>query len=83
MSISQILAGYGPLGAFCWWLTRLVDKQRRDNQQWQKTVQDNSHKVSGMSLALMMNAATYGPEQIRLLAEKEIKKRQGGTYGDQ
>lgn len=79
VSPATIAVGYGPLGLFCWWLTRLVERQRADSRRQQdvfiQVIKDNTHKISGMSMAMTLNAATYGPENIRVLANRELEKR--------
>lgn len=79
VSPQTLLLGYGPLGAAVWWLSRMVEKQRRDHEKQQNAfvaaVKEHSHKISGMSIALIFNAATYGPENIRALANLELQKR--------
>lgn len=83
-----LLFAYGPLGGISWWLSRQVEKllgelRERDklvreiSDQHVKAMEIVSHKLSGISRALVYNAATHGPESIRRLAEDEIKKWDG------
>lgn len=87
--ISAVLFGYGPLGAFCWWLTRLVDRLRRELAQRDELLREvtdkhvaalanATHKISGLSRALVYNAATHGPDGVRKLAQREIDRWERG-----
>ncbi len=91
-----LLFGYGPLGFICWWLTRLVDRMRRENiaaeiarraevadrdellrevtQKHTDALADATHKISGLSRALVYNAAAHGSGAIQRLAQKEVDR---------
>ncbi len=100
-----LLFGYGPLGFICWWLTRLVDRMRRENlaaetarreevaardrllrevtDKHTTALADATHKIAGLSRALVYNAAAHGSGAIQRLAQKEVDRwdrsaREGG-----
>lgn len=91
-----LLFGYGPLGFICWWLTRLVDRMRRDNlaaeiarraevadrdkllrevtSKHTVALADATHKISGLSKALVYNAATHGTGAVKAMAQREVDR---------
>ncbi len=98
-----IFFGYGPLGAFCWWLTRLVDRQRRENaaaaiaqraelaerdallrevtDKHVTSMRDATHKISGLSRALVYNAATHATGSVKAMAQREVDRWDRGRTG--
>lgn len=87
--VAGVLFGYGPLGAFCWWLTRLVDRQRRElasRDELLREITDKNveamaaatHKISGLSRALVYQAATYGSGAVKTMAQREVDRWERG-----
>lgn len=100
--LNVVLFGYGPLGAFCWWLTRLVERMRRDGeaekiaQREELAARDAllreitaahteamgaaTHKIAGLSRALVYQAATLGTGSVKAMAQREVDRwEQAGT----
>lgn len=82
---ATVAFGYGPLGIFCWWLTRLVERQRREITAKDQLVRDaiekhveamgmHAHKIDSLTRGLVYNAATYGPPGVRELAQAEVAR---------
>ncbi len=91
-----LLFGYGPLGFICWWLTRLVDRMRRENiaaeiarrtelaerdkllrevtEKHTDALANATHKISGLSRALVYNAAAHGTGAVQKLAQREVDR---------
>lgn len=85
-----MLFGYGPLGGISWWLARQVEKltvelRKRDiivreiTDKHADAMKVVAHKLSGMSRALIYNAATHGPDNIKILAHKELQRMDKNT----
>lgn len=80
-----IILGSGPLGGIAWWLSRKVEQllkalEERDSlirevaEKNAKAMELVAHRLAGMSRALIYNAATHGPRDIQLLAQKELDR---------
>lgn len=98
--VAGIFFGYGPLGAFCWWMTRLVERMRREGsaaaiaQRAELAARDAlirevtaahvealanaTHKISGLSRALVYQAATSGTGTVQRLAQREVERWERG-----
>lgn len=83
--VMTVVVGYGPLGVFCWWLTKLVESTRKELQKRDAMLMEINdknvaslkliaHRMSSLSRALVYNAATYGEGKIKALAKQEMEQ---------
>lgn len=88
--LSAVLLAYGPLGVFCVYF--MVRDERRD-KSFRETMHDNtdrttkalgevSHKLNGLSRALIFNAATNAPNGIKEMAQKELERMDSSRRQD-
>lgn len=88
--LSAIFLAYGPLGVFCVYF--MVRDERRD-KSFRETMHDNtdrttkaleavSHKLNGLSRALIFNAATNAPNGIKEMAQKELERMDSSRRQD-
>lgn len=80
------LSVYGPLGIICAWLLWQWERQRTDHLKIQEAVREDNeklrvevrslvHEFKGLNRNLLYITATHGPDNLRSIAEKELKAK--------
>ena len=80
------ITGYGALGAICVWLMWRDEKRsgKQDKQMEKITAATDkvAHKLTGLSRALTLSAATHGSPEIQFIARKDLERMQQSDEED-